>query len=186
MRAFGGGENGGGHQRLHVCGLKPRDPRRFLLAGDNNTLEMGPAFLWDWQSDECARARGPRAASLAESEESEEARAPALRYEEIAGGVTLNCHDVQWSHADAGGPAGGGALWTPSISGKGFALVSAATGELLSHYEVRRARGRERLSPPLFLFSGRARALASVLTRAGTRARALVAPGPRRCPRPAT
>ena len=70
---------------------------------------MGPAFLWDWQTDE---------------------------YEEIAGGVTLNCHDVQWSHADAGGPAGGGTIWTPSISGKGFALVSAATGELLSHYEV--------------------------------------------------
>ena len=76
MRAFGGGENGGGHQRLHVCGLKPRDPRRFLLAGDNNTLEMGPAFLWDWQSDECARARADRAPPLSRSRKNLRKRAP--------------------------------------------------------------------------------------------------------------
>ena len=38
--------------RLHFCGLKLRDPDTMLLAGDNGTSEMGPAYLWKWRTDE--------------------------------------------------------------------------------------------------------------------------------------
>ena len=47
-------------EELHFCGAKLRDSNTFMLAGDLQTAEAGPAFLWKWRSDECVVARSPR------------------------------------------------------------------------------------------------------------------------------
>ena len=68
MRAFGGGENGGNHQRLHVCGLKLRDPRAHLARGRQQHARDGagvPLGLADGRvrGDRGRRDAGKRAAT---------------------------------------------------------------------------------------------------------------------------
>ena len=92
--------------RLHFCGLKLRDPDTMLLAGDNGTSEMGPAYLWKWRTDE---------------------------YVALMGGQTKDCHDIQWSHA-RDGPGARGAVWMPHDSE--IVLYNAGTGDVLENYGV--------------------------------------------------
>lgn len=56
----------------HYCGLKLKDPRTFLLAGDLGVTESGPKYLFDWLNG-------------------------TLR--ELSDGLMSNCHDVQWSYS---------------------------------------------------------------------------------------
>ena len=88
---------------LHFCGLKLRDPDTLLLAGDNGTTEMGPAYLWKWKEDE---------------------------YVELMEGRTVNCHDIQWAHADAGA-GDAGAVWMPATGA--IDKYNASTGATLKH-----------------------------------------------------
>ena len=100
-------------QRLHFCALKPRDPTHFLLGGNNNSLETGPAYLWNWKSDE---------------------------YIELGKGTTMNCHDAQWSveYPGSGSATTDGAIWmpTPQAPGDAFALINTTSGEKIKEIQV--------------------------------------------------
>lgn len=58
--------------QTHYCGLKLKDPRTLLLAGDLGISENGPKYLFDWRNG-------------------------TLR--ELSDGLSSNCHDVQWGYS---------------------------------------------------------------------------------------
>ena len=94
---------------LHFCGLKLRDPKTFLLAGDLDTAEAGPAYLWKWGSDE---------------------------YVPIYGGMTTNCHDIQWSMRY---PEDNGAVWQPGMDTNSVELYNATNGDTLLTVKIPKA-----------------------------------------------
>ncbi|KAJ8611803.1 hypothetical protein CTAYLR_008592 [Chrysophaeum taylorii] len=59
---------------IHFDGLKLRDPSSLLLAGNNDTMQKGPQYVWNWKTNE---------------------------FKELADGAFHNCHDIQWAYDDA-------------------------------------------------------------------------------------
>ena len=95
-----------GGERLHFCGFKLRSPDTFLLAGDNGTIEEGPAFLWNWKTD---------------------------TYNQLAAGTRLNCHDIQWSTKNQGAD---GSIWGPMLTANHIGEINVTTGETMKNIEI--------------------------------------------------
>ena len=55
---------------MHFCGLKLKDSKTFVLAGNTGTSERGPKYTLDWKSGD---------------------------FTLLADGTEENCHDIQWS-----------------------------------------------------------------------------------------